>query len=720
MYQSTFYGEEDAPPEYLETASDCQSHISGSVSQFSDVVASVATSGSSGVGSSTVPTLQSTSTESGFLQNANMIVADESTTTWRETILDNISNLRDLTDGDNYFSNSVDISVHFTEDVGESGVAPKHIDPLLYEYKQGDFLNGYVLVKNLGTKPVPFDMFYVLFEGNFVFANVKDGKDRKPVKVRKFLEMFDFAASWNSASINRVFTDNDSPFKCTPQMDPIDGAHLALENDKVLRPGWQYKRFFTFKIPVRLLDSECNDHNLSGHTELPPTLGISRRQKATLGSNKKPINDFAFFDVSTNYGVYTRFIGKASKYDAKAPKASGTKLIDTKGDEFVVLKKDCSYMRILQESTILSPGEKAVNKEAARVLYENFVRRIKEKIEVGDELLRAIEHMDINKTVAISDRIAAEEVVHVRSQSDQIKARQLYTRTDSNRDIKVDSSKPQTYDIVVPICKKSIFGGSKDLGTLLLSTPKKEYQLDYISPKGFRSRVPIDTSSWKVGIPINLSFTPSSVLGKETKHPDITSIQAELIVFTVKSNNRPIPIELNHDLLFKNAPSKTSSSIRTDNFTHLVKKPMQEDATKLYKLSKLLGSNFQIEKSLVEDLSALSNVEEKYINLSLNTLSIIDSSGVEHLLKNGLKLPWTNNGHTHNKDFTFVIDVTKAQKKAVNAPLIPRDDYKSYDEFCLVPSFQTCLLSRLYYFRFIVGLSNEEMIEFKLPVTVAK
>ena len=50
--------------------------------------------------------------------------------------------------------------------------------------------------------------------------------------------------------------------------------------EKVIQPGVTYKRYFNFKIPNNLLDSECNDHGLSKHVDLPPTLGLSRWEVA--------------------------------------------------------------------------------------------------------------------------------------------------------------------------------------------------------------------------------------------------------------------------------------------------------------------------------------------------------------------------------------------------------------------------------------------------------
>lgn len=711
MYQSTFYGEQD-PPEYVEVStvsSEIDSHAPSQWLSDENTPVTTISSRSNQIGDFNSNLRQEPMTSSRS-SDSSLIVADELTNTWRETILDNIHELRNMTNSNNSYSQSLEILVHFTEEVGEPGKVPKHVDPLNYEYKQGDFLNGYVLIRNNGPDPIPFDMCYILFEGTFVVANTKDPSDVAPVKVRKFLDMYDFAASWNSALINRLVS-----FEGCPLVDPLDGSRLCISMERRINPGQLYKRFFTFKIPLRLLDSECNDHNLAGHTELPPTLGLSRNEKNSWTHSHKPVDDFSFIDTATTYGVLARFIGKANKYNWGG-NDQAMKLINAKGEEFVILKEQRAHVRILQESNVLSEAEKQVNNEASRVLYQNLVNRVKETIEVGRELKHAIELLDNKSTIDISMRMAAVEAVQARAQNDAVKARQLYTRHDSwSRDTKFPISPPK-YNVVVPIIKKAVFGSSKAVGTFNVLTLKTEYLLNYISPKRFRYGETVDDAAWKIQVPFEVSFTPASIISKGNHVPEITHVSAEFVVFTLKSNNRQIPVELNHDFLFKN-----DSSCPVDIFTHLVKRPLQEYAKELFQLSSDLGpSNFKVEKTLIEDLSAMVNLEEKYNNLVLHDVEVIESSGKPCQSKKGVRVPWgEQNGQSLTKKFSVCVDIAKAQKKVPNPPLLKRG-YKSYDEFTLVPSFQTCLLSRMYYLKVRIVLSTEQFVEVKVPVSIAK
>lgn len=378
MYQNTFNGGID-PPQYHEEAS-VQESVS-SISQFSSEISTEATAASSyeNVSDSNADdTLLSASIPS-------LIVADESTQTWRETILDNIHNLRNYSSSDNPYTQNVELSVHFTEDVGKKGVAPQHVDPLQFEYKEGDYLNGYIYIKNKCSVPIPFDMFYVLFEGNFIVGERGFTSKQKKVKIKKYLQMYDFAASWNQSRVDRLLSEtHEDQHVSFSSLDPQDGSYLGIVG-RILKPGVLYKRFFTFKIPERLLDTEC-DHNLPNHTMLPPTLGLSEKEKVSMGNIHQNSNDFSFLDTATNYGVLARFIGRASNFKVNDKFDLSTKLIDAKGDEFIIFREYTSYVRVIQETNLLSHAEKHVNSETSRLLYENFLGRIKEKLELGKKI----------------------------------------------------------------------------------------------------------------------------------------------------------------------------------------------------------------------------------------------------------------------------------------------------------------------------------------------
>lgn len=740
MYQTTFYGELD-PPQYDETPSGdpaCGANTSSTAGSSGDFFgsgsanasttntsATISASGSNTVASraasvaassraaptaSTAATTASGDAIDPDTSSDSIIVADERTTTWRETILDNIHQLRNMSDSDNPSATSLEILVHFTAEVGEAGKVPTHIDPLNFEYKQGDFLNGYVLIRNKGTSPIPFDMFYVLFEGNFIVSNSAAPSSLTPVKIRKFLEMYDFAASWNHALVNRLLCENAFEQGSTTPPDPVDGAHLCMGMSKQVQPGKLYKRFFTFKIPERLLDSECHDHNLPGHTQLPPTLGLSRRERMDWAHLHAPVDDLLFIDTATNYGVLARFIGKARKYGWEPARDASTRLINAEGDEFVICKELVAYVRILQELPVPLEQERAAAVEASRVMFHNFLLRVDQRIAVGHELKKAIESSDNGRAVDIATRLAAEEAVDARD--DAAKARQLYIPC-TKRDCE------SVYRVLVPVTKRSVFGHDKHLGTFWVETASSEYLLNYILPQRFRYGEPVDDTAWRIQVPLEVTYAPSSAVSKTGAVPEIRHVAAEFVAFTLKSNKRPIPVELNHDFLFRNGPRDPGPDTM-DNFTHLVKRPLRKRAAELYGLVNELGvDNFRVEKSLVEDLSAMANLEEKYNNLVLHDVEVVDVLGKHYESSKGIRVPLGDPKQNYSRKFSVCVDIAKALKKQPNQPRL-KPGYKSYDHFTLVPSFQTCLLSRMYYLRIMLCLLSDQIVYVKVPVSIAK
>lgn len=126
------------------------------------------------------------------------VVANENLSRWRQTMLDNIHRLENLLQTTNPHAQAISMEVHFTRDLCELGKEPIIIDPSVFEYNKGDFLNGYITIENKLNKPIPFDMFYVVFEGT---VRIKGNSGE--TKVDNFLTMFDFSASFNAAQINR-------------------------------------------------------------------------------------------------------------------------------------------------------------------------------------------------------------------------------------------------------------------------------------------------------------------------------------------------------------------------------------------------------------------------------------------------------------------------------------------------------------------------------------
>ncbi|KAI5961629.1 BUL1 [Candida pseudojiufengensis] len=651
------------------------------------------------------------------IQNLNsdddsLIVADENTN-WRETVLDNVHKLPNMTFENNDLSNSVKMEIFFTKEIGEINRKPEFINPSLYEYTQGDLLNGYLTIRNTSNKPISFEMFYLLFEGSFMVANNKDLKDLTPVKIRRFLEMFDFSGSWNDAHINRLVSESEDIYFCTAGdfQDPIDGTNLYFK-DKILRPNRTYKRFFSFKIPENLLDSECNEHSLSKHTEIPPTLGLSRWEiKHYPEREDQKIRDLSIINTSIGYGVMGRFIGKKSTWESEfgkfeTPKHKDfTKLVNSKGDEYIILKEITNFVRVIPRTKILTDNEKLMKQVENKLLYENFIKRIKDKIDVGEQLLKSIENQKFDDTIEINESISQQEI-------EAAKLQQSYKQVDSIRDLKSNIKKLEYYESMIPLIKKSITG-DKNLGILSVKTPKTDYTIKYIPPLRFRDQS-IDelANTWNLNIPIDLSVQYPN---NKIEPPIIKNITSELVVHTLKSMSKPIALEFNHELIYNKVQGNSKSFQDLDTFQHNIIKPLQDYSNKLYNLLKTLGTeNFKIEKSLIDDIKSICQLDEKIMNLVCNDIKVDEQKYTPKT-----KLNWQRTqSQTLSTSFNLNINLHNLSLKGISTSKDLK--LKSFNKFNLVPNFQNCFLIRFYHLKLSFELSNGDCIRIKIPITIEK
>ncbi|KAI5949734.1 hypothetical protein KGF57_004557 [Candida theae] len=705
------------PPVYSCNNSELSAHTS---SESNHLQEATTTSASSSSAASTTPTSVSESqnrrvapvNSTSTIDDIPLIVADENANLM-ETILDNVHRLPNMTFEKQEISKAVQLEVFYTKDIGEVGKAPELIDPSIYEYTQGDLLNGYITIKNTSDRPIPFEMFYLLFEGNFMVANEKRPQELEPVKIRRFLEMFDFYGSWNEGHINRLVTDSENPYLCKfgNTTDPLDGAYLYFGPKKEILPHRVYKRFFSFKIPNNLLDSECSEHSLSKHVELPPTIGLSRWEVAHYPERDlNKIKDFSIINTSVGYGVMARFIGRKSTWEVNfgkivTPKHKDhAKLVNSKGDEYIILKELTNYIRVVPTTNVVTENERLMKLVENKLLYDNLVKRVKDKIDIGHQLEKALESRTVPE---LSPDLTQEEI-------EAAKMAQSYQHADSIRDIKSNLKKLEYYEVLVQLMKRSITG-LKNQGVLQVKSPKQVYQVKYIPPCRFREEsIEELEKSWKLTVPIELTtIFPSSDTNQTP--PTIKNINAELVVHTMRSLTSPIALEFNHCLIYNKFPNNSKRDVDLDTFTNNIVRPLQKQSTELYHLSQRLGlQNFRIEKQLVDDLKSICKIEEKSNNLVVGDLLV--NGGIYNYKSNGLK--WTNNGDGAATS-AFNLNINLASLSLKGVPTSAAHD-KSYNRFNLVPDFQSCFMTRSYHLRLTFELSNGDVARLKVPVVVEK
>lgn len=617
----------------------------------------------------------------------DQILADETTVQWQNTVMDNIHELKNLKDTDNSVAKATKITVHFTSNVGEIGVPPVPLDTNIFEHNRGDFLHGYALIENLSAKPIPFDMFYLLFEGTIKMNG-------KPVK--NFLQMFDFSASSNPAHINRLATEYANPYSCPDLQDPVDKTYLSFTDDHVL-PGRIYKRFFTFRIPETLLDLTC-PHSMNGHVEVPPTLkGL---QKV---GDVNAIRDFSFAGTDISYGVMARFIGRKSFYKVDEEWIKNFRLpliVNTKGDEYIILQECTKHIRIVQRSEPLNETTDMAMAAFNKLMLENLHNRTAEHIKEGKQKLELI----------IADDFKQLEL-------EAQKHRQLYETTRKDRKQLFETDKRQYYE-VVRLARRKNFGIEKFLGMFSLKSPKTTYKLDYIAPEKFRQHSR-PSKSWKLTIPLDFSFSKGTIDLKSTKIPDISQIFIDFVVVTYQLDKHPIPFEFHHD--FVNNQVKNQKDERASAYTDIQELEQIVDDTKrlsteLYNVFKKLGrENFAVEKSLVDDLKGICNIQTKENHLSIPNFTLPLSNGKQLTHRHINKLPWNKTNEGWSKLILVDLDLDSMQLKGY-----PYRLEKACDRFTLVPNFQLCYMGRMYYIRVLICLSTGQFIHLKLPVHVWK
>ncbi|KAG7664245.1 uncharacterized protein J8A68_002214 [[Candida] subhashii] len=649
---------------------------------------------------------------------------------WKNTILANVDKLPNLTNSKGCISEHLDINIVFTEKVGQKGVEPTIIDPSTREFIQGDYIHGYVTFLNKSNQPVPFDMVYVVFEGTLTIldSTVSGLLDlEKPATRFKFLNMLDLFASWSYANIDRLITDNGDPHDwCDGETDPYDNTLLAIDVKRLFQPNVTYKRFFTFRIPEKLLDNTCEEHCLPLHCEIPPTLGIDRittPPSVMLANKENLIRDLASIDSSISYSVDARIIGKASDYKYPVEK-----------DQYVVSKLASCPIRVIPlpnlENTYLEK-ELAVERQ---VYFKAFLDTIINKIEYGHELL--------NQPVALRSGNLLTSTMSNEINNDGNKLRQLYdvagstiTKTLHRHNHKPgNSDDDDVYQYLACLKKKTITGNTKHLGIISLSSIKNNYYINYTPPARFsKGKRVINT---EINIPIELTYFIENLTTSKPHLPEIKAIDVEIVCLTIRSKRHPIPIEFTPDMFFPERQIESKNSTTGDNqppnFDAIIIKEFQKNyLTEFHRLIKELSNDvIRIETKLYRDVKSLASLKTKYINLPVSNLvfkTTTEGGGIgSHT--NIKTVPWkletssstagtgsNENSHAlYTKKFTINLDLNNCSLKGIESTC------HGLDQIVLVPSFQSCLISRVYYLKVCVKMIHGENLIIHVPLTIQR
>lgn len=619
---------------------------------------------------------------------------------WERTVLANVHKLEYLSEK-SPVSRNLNIEIHFTESVGQKGVAPQLIDISNREFQQGDYIHGFVTIENLYHEPIPFDMVYVVFEGTLavVQATKGPGDTYEPPTVYKFLNMIDLFALWSYANIDRLATDNQNPHDwCEGETDPYDDTILLIDVKRLFQPGIKYKRFFSFRVPEKLLDDNCEIHSLDAHCQLLPLLGhpvslqVARRHQPL---PDRKLKDFSLLDTFITYNVATRIIGRASHYVSKFHK-----------DHYVMAKETNKPIRMIPLSGLMfrEPWHHQI-----RAHFKALVETVEDKIQRGRLVLQ-------QKQPSVSLTPMSSHLSPTRLALAEEKSRQLH----GFQPPLTKMADSEVYQHVSPYRKRLLTGFSKSMGVFSLMTPKTEYCIPYVPPAQFRMN---NDFSATVQIPVELMYSVEADSQKQ-QPPEPKKITCELVALSVRSKKHFIPVEFNHEMCFRDYvvddPAKQPAELY-ENFDSIVIQPFNEYYHHIVGLMKRIGfdnESFKVETQLFRDIKSLAMLQTKSVNLVVPDVVISDESGVH---KSVSSVPWQPAQSVNSKYNLF----TKKMELTVNfassylkGTSEPSKGKTAFDYFCLIPDFQSCLMARFYYVRIMVKHANGTTQLVNVPVTV--
>ncbi|ODQ77375.1 hypothetical protein BABINDRAFT_10270 [Babjeviella inositovora NRRL Y-12698] len=632
---------------------------------------------------------------------------------WETSVVGNVDSLPLVN------NKHIEIKIQTIKEVNRPGSKPVMESVTEKEYTSGDVLTGYVTIRNTSAVPIPFEMFLVCLEGNIVIVKKHKAHEKvvdlKPI-THKLLNMIDLGASWNYEEIKQI---SDIDF-IQGERDPYDNTLYGLPLDRKLKPGECYKKFFIFTLPSKLLDTVCPHDKLS-HCLVSPSLGINKHEFFQHIRNHRTDNknafakvegdflkDFCISNCSISYSIEARCVGSVVQ-----PKAKTT---------FNILQNANFFFKYVPSTSGINSFFKSY-KDIERVAYiesQNVFKRL-------DDMLKQISPegnmYPMQSSVSLPIVTSAGSRSPSSSESPQLKEEQLY-----NPDLIKMYENPfieASYTL-----RKKLLASTKAMGEVTISTKREGNNVDYLkpharlkpkrTPSGLSNPLPKQLADlFSRQLMLEFEFRPAS---SAIKPPEFKSIHTELEIYTV-SAKCPIPIELTIELLNNldefQAMLKTyvetikAAGGKRKLFNDLELKGDIRSLTSLYCKKNLLPlfltsvGNIKT-YSHWDPVVGDNNVAHKTA-LPLNTFTGLRNGAlsVKTQMQNMkvLSPPPTSENPVHKSNIIYktLLDLNVCLKEY---------------EPKLVPSFQACLLGRLYAIRVVVKFAYGDPVCISLPLTI--
>lgn len=643
-------------------------------------------------------------------------------------------------------------------------------------YKPGEMMYGYIIIENKSSQPIPFEMLMVSLEAEYSVHNPSKISDTE--KVQKFLRAFDLSACYHEGNI---CLETQGTILHALQKDEIDDSHIGFTPDRVIEPGIKHKKFFMFKVPTFLLDTTCN-YQFPEHLCTPPSFGLDKRSfdgranaitiNPFLGYGRldeygSPIktNDYAIDGQAVSYYLKVQVIGNYAGYvKTLSPKS------DLKDNEFVVLKEKQFYFRV-DTSFIDIPNapppdiDDEYKSSFPRIstieqlkYLENMVVTELDNLSERKDLLalgiidRRQQDEIINRNISNAKKISQTQstlvpMVSPTASSSKISTLKKLSLSDSNCNSN-ESLNLNHFSDSRSYAHVSQFTFTKDLfskidGTLKVTTSlEKNSFMKSISPKSLKAvassranntenkkSMPMLKNNYSTSTTIPLvamrsseqqlkqSFSETNLLNNSSSNDKIGQFSGFIYISLEfktrqKHSNSQLPhyITITPNLVAYNIQSGASIPITFDDkFIH----EGGLNPNKIANLSKKFGLYKNQLLSMSKDIKV--GVQRNVLEIA-NGISKLqsDKNIVKKLFKSetiDLSNQWKRgiDGDTFIAEFKFPLKVD--EKGSLR-----------HQNSCVIPSFQSCHLSRLYSIECDVSLkkgkpSSDKIIEF--PFTVA-
>ncbi|ODV61698.1 uncharacterized protein ASCRUDRAFT_144411 [Ascoidea rubescens DSM 1968] len=631
-------------------------------------------------------------------------------------LFDNIGNFKEKT------NSSLCLELFLTKSVPKLDKLSKFESPFK-EFTSGDPIYGFIIIENKSSKDISFQNFYVSLEGKISTVNHDHENNIILLTTKHVLQMLDLSASWSFGSI--VSSYGAAYTWSNNEKIGIERTIIGLPNNRVLKAKTKYKKFFYFKFPFKLLDTICNENQISSHLNLPPTLGVNLSEgfktlhnesnsKNTkfiqvdpiLGASKYSeksgstivVNDYNEDNtLSVSYSINPRFVGFDSSVDQNSSYL----------EKFFILSKDEYNIRFIPSKLKTDySGDRIITKAVEFIEeFNNYFNELKNIVHFISDKINQMESELVQQTRS------------GKSMDDKANKHCLYSSYNSKikKDFVFDENYLEFKLSINEVVVKNFFFEKlhsiqyNDYGSppeqIIVQAKVPNYELPYICPEllifkndhlktlsnNFYQNENLKIINFAILVP-NIKDDESKE--KFTRFPKISDFKIDIVCINLFSS-QSLPLNFCHFLFLGS------------NYIEL-KKMFQNLDERIAELTKVQQK--EIPANIVDYVEAIKGLKYKVhaIENLISIVNISESENGDECDASNIKLQrgWKR------------IEQSNEWKK--NFEVVWKFKSRNRITDTIIPDFQSCLISRFYFIKVSFGLNNKYRSAFLLPINVSK